>query len=347
MKPVIGIRLRAASRIIYGFCLLSAANATVRTAENAHGRFLNEAPQAWLEYRRIVSRHTEGSLKSTSRYQIGEKVTTSSYECSFALGSAFQCARLVSPKMTYVCNPEYSFILKGLGGERTIVDLQMDVAPLPKDFLVRNRLRPKVKGDEGEFGQAMELACAGQMLWGGWIPLMIQSPEFRLVRVSDVPTDGGLVKVDFEFEPKELTGGNAPARSGTIFLDAKRYWMVRRAETKASGVYGQGSLSVTNEFTDDKLPVPFVSRCAITLAIAKHRHFAGMPYRAELVWHIDMRDARDLEKRQFMLTAYGLSEPSLARPSRSRFLLLGITVALLAICSILLICRRYLRSAPL
>jgi hypothetical protein len=189
---------------------------------------------------------------------------------------------------------------------------------MPADLIGRDRGKSPVKGENGTFGMAIGMACTGQMLWGGWFPLMVSSPDFRLVRVTDMRGDGELAKVEFEFEPKGLTGGNAPARSGVVVLDAKRYWLIREAETRARGVYGEGSLKISNEFTDGKLPVPFVSRCTIRIVIPKHGQFDGKRYQGDLVWHVDMHDAPDLDSRKFTLTAYGFPEPSFARPGGAR-----------------------------
>jgi hypothetical protein len=244
-----------------------------------------------------------------------------------------------------VLNPEYSFILKGDEGKRTIFDLGTSVRwAMPDDLIGRNSARPVVKGEEGPggaFGMAIEMACVGQMLWGGWFPLMVSSPDFRLIRVTDMRGDGELVKVEFEFDPKAPTGGNAPARSGMVVLDVKRYWQIREAQTKASGVYGEGSLAITNEFADGKMPVPFVSRCTTRMLIPVDKQFDGKRYQGDFVWHTDMHDAPDLDRKHFTLTAFGFPEPSVPRPSPARLWLVWATIAILAFCAGLLTYRRY------
>ena len=331
-------------RVVCGLSMYVVVSGMVGAAESSQERFLREAPKQWLEYRRIVSLHTEGTFKNVSAYNIGGKSSTDSAEGTFAISSDFQGVRIVAQKRGEVCNQRYSFTLGRGNGDWIVNDLGTSTVSVAWDDLIgRDRSVPLVKGQNGAFGQVMEAACTGQMLWGGWFPLMLSSSDFKLVKVADIRDDGGLVKVEFEFEPTQLTGGNAPARSGMVELDPSRYWLIRKGETKASGVYGSGTLRVANEFTDGKMPVPFVSRCAISIVIPQDKQFGGKRYQADFVWNVDMHDVPELARTQFMLTGFGMSEPVLAQPSRTRLWLFWATVGLFALCASMLVYRRYRR----
>ena len=266
-----------------------------------------------------------------------------SAEGTFALNSGHNGARVVSEKGANVKNRAYSFTLKGGTGGRTIKSaLGPSISwSMPDDLIGRDLRSSSVKGVDGAFGMAMEMACTGQMLWGGWLPLMVSSPDFKLVRVTNMPGNGDLVKVEFEFEPKGLTGGNAPARSGMVVLDARRYWLISQAETKASGMYGQGSLKIVNEFTDDTLPVPFVSRCVIHILIPKDSQFDGKRYEGDFTWNIEMQDAPDMDDKPFTLSAFGFSEPGPSQASSRRLWMLWGTLALLAVLAVVFAYRRW------
>jgi hypothetical protein len=306
-------------------CVLWAA-ASLAADQSLEDRFLKEAPAKWLEYRQILARHTEGRAKGTNANGLGDKKVFGKWERSFALNIDGDVARASVvdfenrlAQSVEAFNPDYRFRLTaGRGGQWTIDRLRTGSRAIPEDLIGRNSHRPLLLGEDSTFGSAIGLACVGQQVGGAWLPHLVAAPQFRLIRATPVEGAGGLVNVEFEFEPKELTGGSASARSGTLVLDSKRYWLIREADTEATFMFApseedalvavRGTLKIRNDFSNAKLPVPYVSHEVLTEACEKNAQ--GKPWKEVYVTAVEMHDAPKIDARQFTLSAYGLPEPA-------------------------------------
>jgi hypothetical protein len=287
-------------------------------------RFLKEAPEKWAEYRQIVARHVEGRSNSSGSISLGDrKVCEGTSLETFALNIDGKEARAkyVSfekdrPQRVEAFNPDYHFeIVPGRGDRWTIERLRTGRTAIPEDLIGRHPLRPLVLGEETLLGRSMNLACVGQTLGRSWLPRMVASDDFRVTRAT-AAGGAGLVKVEFTFEPKEMTGG-AYVRSGTVVLDSKRYWLVREANTETSHVFGseteqlegvRGRMTIKNEFHQGKMPVPYVSRRVYIAECDKA--LEGKPWKEVTELTIEMQDLPDIDQKQFTLSAYGLPEPA-------------------------------------
>ena len=300
--------------MICGLSLFWAGHPVTEAAESARYRFLKEAPRQWLEYRRIIARNTAGTLNCSLYSFVGERRLITQYKNTFVFNFDHKCVRLLSEvdnkNIGKVCNSKYRFDIR-VGSDSKWILERIRMAGLwsvPDDLIGRHPVSPIIKGDNTTtFGAAMEAVCRGQMLWGGWFPLMVSSPEFRLVRVAYLEDNERLAKVEFEFEPTKSTGGNAPARSGMVVLDTERYWLIREAETQAMYSFGRGKLKVSNQLADGKLRVPYVSHQVMQLSCP--RNTDGKEWGEEYVSDFDMYDAVIVDEKQFTLSAFGLPEP--------------------------------------
>jgi hypothetical protein len=289
--------------------------------QSLEDRFLKEAPAKWLEYRQIVARHTEGNAKRFFETSRGEK---DSLDVSFAIkidGSA-SIAKVVSfenrhAEKVEAFNAQYRFrLVAGRGGQWTIDRLRNGGHPVPADLIGRNPRFPMLMGEDGTCAAAFRMPFLGQVFNSAWLPRLVQAPEFRLIRVSELKGESGLLRVDFRFDPKTPTGGGALVRSGTVVLDAKRYWLIREADTEAAFLepsdplgltHPRGKLTIRNKIADAKTPVPYVSHQ--TLVASGEKDSEGRPWKFSFVTDVELRDVPNIDPRQFMLSAYGLPEP--------------------------------------
>jgi hypothetical protein len=314
---VVTVTLHAA----FGACVFRVA-ATLAADQSLEDRFLKEAPAKWLEYRQVVARHTEGRTKGAFENALRQKYF---WDESFALNIEEKAARakvvwFEKGQATKVeaFNSKYRFRLAaGRGGQWVIDRLRDGARDVPADLIGRNPKFPLLMGEEGTLLSALGSACLGQTLYAAWLPRIAESSDFHLIRATELKGERGLVKVEFKFEPAGTTGGGASVRSGTVVLDARRYWLIREADTQAAFMVGsvkrglvplRGTLTIRNKIVDGKLPVPYVSHQVITEGGADDSE--GKPWKSTIVSDVEMHDAPNIDARQFTLSAYGLPEPA-------------------------------------
>ncbi len=319
------LRVCAAAIVFQSLCGACDFRALTASAadQSVEDRFLKEAPTKWLEYRQIVARHTEGRAKSSWEFTSGRKYVG---DASFALNIEGKAARVKfvrfekgQAKTVEALNPEYRFRLApGNGGQWIIQQIRTGARTIPADLIGRHFKFP-LRGEEGTFADAIGCACLGQTFNAEWFPRLLDSSDFRVVRATDVKGERGLVKVEFKFQPAGPTGGGPDLRSGTIVLDAKRYWLVREVDAQAAFMAGsekrglvplKGTLTIRNKIVDGKMPVPYVSHQVITTAGAEDAEGKPTPWKTILVTDVEMHDAPKIDSRQFRLSAYGLPEPA-------------------------------------
>ena len=266
-------------------------------------RFLKEAPQQWLEYRRIVSRHTEVVETGDSSSSLNNEKPCPAYKLSGSLYLDRQCARafLAEGKDCLALNPKYYFqIEKGSDNKwklaevlqtpsksrlTPMTDTSLSLSPqpgvcrivfpeIPNDLIGPSRNAPySLANHPSEFGYPIRSACLGQQIWSDWLPYLVSSPGFKLLRAEYQGIDDQFVKVEFGFEPivkdpriEPITKGG-----GVVVFDAKRYWLIRDAEIHGR-YYDQGrkTLRITNEFKqfeDGSLRIPYVSHQLMTMLL--------------------------------------------------------------------------------
>lgn len=332
---------------IYGVRAFGAAD-SVEAAESAQERFLKEAPQQWLEYRRIIARHTEGTSKSSYSDVLGERKVFRQWDTFSAIDSDRQLMRYdntdsgllgsdqIETHRSDVFNPRYRFRVKstGPGDKRWSIREAKKNVPwhVPDDLLGRNSMLPMLQCENSVFGKVILEICLGQRIGTAWLPLLVASSDFKLVRATDFGDEGQFVKIEFEFEPTEETGGGANVRSGMAVLDPKRYWLIREVEAEAAFSYGRGMVKVTNEFTDGEFPVPFVSRHVLRRSCAMTNGEDPKPLEEEWVYDLVLREVTDPDETQFELPAFGLPDPYPPReeldPSPWRLPLVGLSIVL-------------------
>ena len=318
-------------------------------AESAKERFLKEAPQRWLEYRKIVARQTEVTCKYTMHDLVAGRIDEYDVSCILNLdGQRVRSDRdtVAEPprgkgRAADVQSPKYSFTVRtGRDRQWALQELHRNGRwRAPDDLIGRDKQLPLLLGESSTFVTSLGWACLGQVLWSGWVPHMVSSPDFRLSRAEYFGDDGQLVKVEFEFEPKEQTSGGAPCRSGMMVLDTARYWLIREAETQTYAAKGgaRGTFKVINEFTDGKLPVPFVSRQVWHVSDPGTKDKRGVEQ--EWVFNVGMNDLPNMDEKLFTLSAFGLPEPGDQLTTERRWWI-WLLVLIVAVLVCILVARR-------
>ena len=307
----------------WGWCSLFVAS-LLDGAEPAQERFLKEAPQKWLEYRKLVASHTEGTCRMTDSNCLGKKEVVASSEASFALGLDQQGVRLIARDSIYTsnehteegraCNRKYSFsVARATADDKWVITgLKASTPFAAPDDLIGTTKGYSLLGGDGTFVSAIGFACLGLKIWNAWLPMLVASQDFKVVRVSELGGNSHLVRVEFTFEPKGKTGGSAPGRSGVIILDPGRYWLLSRAETSAKFSFGRGALVVANEFSsysDGTLSIPYVSHQVLRVSAPKA--IKDKPWEEQYVSEVTLSELEDRDEKQFALSYFGLPEPSL------------------------------------
>ena len=131
---------------------------------------------------------------------------------------------------------------------------------------------------------------------------MVESADFVLQSVQEVEQDGNaLVRIDFAYTPSAPTDN--PVRDGFVLLDPSQYWLIREARTQ--GVWGRGDtgqIIIQNEYAPrDGIPLPRRHRMH-WIATGEVHHLTERIFEG---WTRASADERD-----YMLTAFGLPEPS-------------------------------------
>jgi hypothetical protein len=280
--------------------------------ESAEERFVREAPQKWMEYRKVISHHTEGTIKQVIYNLLENKRVVSKKEYNFTVNLDNKSLRSSNDENGEACNAEYSFMVRiGSGDNWRIEDFRKNPTHFPPDLMGHNKMFPMVLSELTPFGDVMSAACKGQKLWEAWFPYIVAAPAFKLKKAEYVRDNTRVVRIEYEFEPTEKTGGAAPCRSGMVILDTKRYWQICQAETETvafhKGVIRRGKLRIESEFNDDNMPVPFVWHQIWHDSRPKSGDAKQQEY--EWVFDIDMRSVPNPDKKQFTLSSFGLPEP--------------------------------------
>jgi hypothetical protein len=330
---------------VWGTFAGSREHCVAAASRPAQERFVKEAAGQWLEYRKLVSRHVELTTecrcyenrprrklvlysKGSSLLDFDKKCARDTYDQGLEDGGK----RLAIGRAS---NPKYHFeVERGQGSTWLVREVVISPPRIPDDLIGRDRDpgSVNVSGDTTTvYSSVIGGACLGQTLWGTWLPLLVLSPDFKLIRATYMGNEGELVKVEFQFEPKERTRGNAPARSGMVVLDTRRYWLIREAETKANFNYvaavGQdktptiatatGKLKIVNTFgsyTDGALSVPFVSHQV--MRVSNPNDGEGNPREDDWITDMEMHAAPSIDPKEFTLSAFGLPEPGEVRHNR-------------------------------
>lgn len=356
MTSGVGILVRVPlALLLYGLLIIWPPKvvAETRSYKSARDRFLKEAPEKWLEYRKIMVRQSKGTYNWTVYATIPHEKEIAHYRGSFVLNLEQGCAqnvvdeekgpkerKLIKKQTGEVFNGDYAFGIKGSQeGDWILNYLNRSPPNIPHDLIGRNGTHPVIMGEQTLFGSSISQACLGQKLFGAWLPRMVESRLFKVVQAEYLDPEQHLVKVEYEFQPDFKTGGAAPARSGTLVLDANRYWLISEAKTQAEYYEGQGTLEITNTFNDKDFALPFVSRQVMWVSCPKPNQ--REPFKHRWIKEVNLHDAGNVDSEMFTLSAFGLSEPTFAAgPSLTRLLGMGLSVALLAIAIILLYRRR-------
>lgn len=297
-------------------------------------RFLREAPQKWLEYRRIVTQHTEGRTKSTTTLFYEEKTEKDSYEKKAEKYETDLCFAIRvrgkeiegwvcyfkngKPDSREIFNTQYrAELVAGRGGRWVLRQFESGGLSVPEDLLSQPkdpRFATEVYFGSRALDWAIGIPCSGQILpCCGWLARLIESPYFQLQKVSPVGKEG-LVKVEFRFEPKEDI--YCDVRGGTILLDSKRYWLIREVSTDIvlkfswdeKGLIPVRGLCIYKaEISQANMPVPYISRSVLTQSCEKG--YREKPWKTITESVRELRWAPEMDPKQFRLSGYGLPEP--------------------------------------
>jgi hypothetical protein len=181
----------------------------------------------------------------------------------------------------------------------------------PEDLIGQHATRHAfdVYGDESTYGMVLQAVCCGEVLDTAWFPRIVQSPDFAIVRVSQAGGGGGLVRVDFTYEPKDPEVDDH-VRSGFAVLDPGRHWLICTADVNAKWGGGKeyGTISVTNEYDDKTMAFPFVRRMVEIIRATDGKARVENREVSEYEFHEPQGG-----ETQFTLSAFGLPEPSVGR----------------------------------
>ena len=278
--------------------------------ESLLDRFQREAPVQWRKYRELAAR-SAGNGKRVDHVNRNGKEIDEQVEWSFIIDG--QYARIITTSANQqtcrAINPDYRFVITKDNSKWSIRHVKKHSSWQPPADLIGTQ--PKydkrsnlVVGDHGPYGLAIQSACQGMTLWTTWLPRMVESSSFKVIRITRDENDSKLVKIAFSYEPTNPEQ-NDYVRSGVVVLDTGRYWLIRTAEVSGSwGDDEKGVIKVANDYDDGKLPYPIVTRQVeyVSATDGKARSERNTVTTYEL--YAPTRDAS-----LFTLTAFGLPEP--------------------------------------
>jgi hypothetical protein len=313
-------------------------------------RFLDEAPKKWIAYIRAVTRRVEGTYKSASYDLLRSRKAIDRSENSFIIDFDENCVKdldIVPPvpdkRECTVLNPRYKFtVLAGRNDQWTIEKLGWVRAPAIPADLIDGKPAKSLPSNGALLGPLLGTVCAGELLGAEWLPQLVAAPKFHLVRVTNLADDGQLVRVEFKYEKN--ANGAPILKSGAILLDAKRSWLIKEADVTLIDARQRATFRLRNEFTDGRMPVSFVSHTVCQMRAPNNA--AGEHVETEAEMFLDMHEAKDIDPKQFTLSAFGLPEPREepgAVAPRGTSPLLRITIAAVTLIGILLLGRILLR----
>jgi hypothetical protein len=310
----------------------------VNSAQSAAKGSLRDAIAQWQEYRQLAQ-FLEGSGKFEVRDRTEDGRVLKRSETTFVLNgdwglhvfeSRGQRARASG------INSKYGFTVTSTPGDGWRVE---EIAR----HGIRETAPDGIPGDGplGEtdgWGAAMKEACRGMVIWATWLPRVVASGDFKVKAMTRVAQGGDqLVKVEFEYEPGTTDLGNV-VRSGVVVLDPKRYWLIR--EAKVRGTWGggreKGTITVKNEYDDDKVAFPVLSRQVMHVS----SNTPDGPVDVHSIFQFDVRVTNPKDESRFTLSAFGLPEPAV--PSRPWLRAVYFFLGLVAIVC-LVIAGRFLR----
>jgi hypothetical protein len=282
--------------------------------------FLPEAKAGWQKYVSRVTRYEAAVRTQLTNVLTGEVRTrgcgTVAVSEVWALGGGYRSSPHSQTSGGWAVNginSAYSFRLVRDAEDadwrvHRLEWLSQDVRPHSLEELEVPPKNPVVTNAEDQtvWHSQMRTLCQGLMLSGIWFPSMIESPDFVLLSVDNVESEGEpLLRVQFDYVPDDpfLTR----VRGGFVLLDPNRYWLIRGARTK--GDWGEGSvgeiiISVEFDSSLDELPLP----------VHRQEHWIGITEEGESVhnlsdmWFEGWKRSSENEA-DFRLTAFGLPEP--------------------------------------
>jgi len=326
--------------------LLSAG--PVPSSESREQPFLEKAPQQWEEYVRLAT-NLEGSVQFEQiDRRASDKVIRHS-ESRFVLDGrrAVYVFKPADEKWhAEGANAEYGFeIAAEPGGDWYITNIDWDAnAEVPREPVGRGG----PVGTADAYGLATKLACSGLVIFSTWFPDVAASPAFQVRDLTAIAEgDEECVKVEFEYHPAETDPRNV-VRSGMVVLDPERYWLIREAEVRGEWGGGRetGTITVRNEFADDKAPFPVITRQVMHVSAASVEPDSQVEH--DWIREFDLSERADDDESRFTLAAFGLPEPEEEPGERTRVALrlsLAVTVLVLLTLGALLWRRRESRTA--
>ncbi len=266
-------------------------------------RFLNEAPQAWEEYR-LRARRLQGTVLASSVRLAPKREMVWEDRMEFKQRSG--CALFITQAIQERGKPAHGAELRGLNpGYGFEMSRKTPTAP----WVVS-----RVHLDLSDGTAFHSLTDPSESLkWLRDAPftfatvpephhVIVKEPGFTCKGVIAMSREGrDWVKVDFDYRPQ---GKNPriPVTVGWVVYDPKRYWVIREFDIQLDWPGAKFLATETREYEEASDGFPLLKK--ILLRYKK----PSEGYDSEKKWEFDLREA-DVPESEFTLSAFGFAEP--------------------------------------
>jgi hypothetical protein len=305
----IGLRGRfpiVTRRVAIALVLLIATNSSFgQDGASLRQAFLNDAPQAWEEYRNWAS-GLQGSWTESSAYKYVTPASEGTFQrkyeikqrkgyCLFVEQNFIDDGKPATKGICRVVNPRYGFELRRNGPEAAWV-----VAKYAQGLTFSGILAPV---------NFVGMVMAYPLMTGG-PPVKVDYPSlepgFKLLNVTPVVRKGRtLAKVEFEFQPKNK---EQSLRGGWVLYDPGWHWVQHECllfveRTGNSGLdIIKGTNAASFEYDERKPGFPIIKRMVTRF------ERPAKSYTADFTLEFQLHEAESPE-RDFALSAFAFPDP--------------------------------------
>lgn len=338
------------SRLVFSLFIKVVFFGIVTSAALAQGdrdlkeHFLRDAPQRWEDYLHFA-RQLQVSVNATN-YSItnGERslIHRMRTECRQTVNAALRIHQWLEPDTrgeVEGINPAYSFVLKQDDADRGW-------------FLTELKLFGRLE-EHGGRQQAFEEdvlrdVCSCLTLFNLWLPSLVHDPDWKIKSIRTQPFKGTeCVWIDFDY-PKAKKDyplkGAMQIKGGWLILDPKHDWILREY-TVHSGNPNEATYNRKFDIRERGGQHPIIEKAKTHITIKEDKITEVF---GDSEW--ETKEQSDRPIADFMLSAFGLSEPMGVKPPappRTWIWLLATAVAAVLLAMLFAwLKRRHTRSAP-
>jgi hypothetical protein len=217
------------------------------------------------------------------------------------------------PERVAVVNPAYGFVLERVrSGDPWLVKYVERGGGSARDIV----------DDNGRV-----LAELFLQIWDKMLPEFVTEPNFAVTAMRSVEREGkGYAQIDFSYNEPFTQAQMTILTGGTILLDPDHYWVIKEYQLRR--LFEDGATSYVTGAIDYATGVggfPILRRRIEKVSTSKGD-------RAEMTCEFTKYEHREVPEDEFMLSAFGLPEPTFTQSSPARLWVCLISVALLLFC---------------